>query len=200
MCRHVLQGEAVTHFANASFTYVAGCCANCLYDSEDRTSIRCDHLFSKQPELLSLLHLPVYGLAVHDQDEWKLEILDLEQEGNLIEAKPYIKRSFAEFAEEHQSLAILAVGKHAHETSFHSGVRFMPGWLSLAGARRYRKESMYFVPRLYTRAREVGMDELVPMLKEDGHNYLCIQEAGHQWECLIVDESLHLERNTLLLF
>ncbi len=200
VCRHVLQGESVTHFAHDSFTYVAGCCANCLYDRKNRARIRCDHLFAAQPELLSLLHLPVYGLAVYDQEGWKLGILDVKQEDNLIEGRPYTKRNFADFAKDHETLAILAFGKLAHETSFHSGLRFMPGWLSLNAANNYRKKTMHVIPRLYTRAREVGIDELQMMLADAGHNYLCIQEVGHQWECLIVDETLHMERNTLLLY
>ncbi len=201
VCRHVLEGEFVTHFANIGPTYAAGCCAACLHENEDKTTIRCDHLFSRQPELLSLLHLPVNGIAVLVSGEWKLGILDFDQEGSLIEGKPFIKRSFDEFAKVHKSLAILAIGKHGpHETSFQSGVRFVPGWLSLDAANRYRKESMYFFPRLYTRVREVGIHELQAMLIADGHNYLCIQEAGHTWECLIVNDTLDLLRNTLLLY
>lgn len=189
----------MTHFGNVSFSYVAGCCADCLYDGNGRTTIRCDHLFSRQPDILSLLHLPVYGLAFQDSEAWKLSRLELAQDAELIEGQPYIKRSAAEFKKDTDELVVLSTGKFVHETSFTTGVRILPSWSSLDDAKRYRKQKVPFPLRFLTRFQKVAIDELLSESIDEGHNYLCIQEDDFQWECIVVNDVLDLSRNTLLL-
>ena len=199
VCPHVFAGQDITHFGNVGFTYVAGCCADCLYERNDRTTVRCDHLFSRQPDVLSLLHLPIYGLAIRDNEAWKLGCLELAQEAELIAGQPYIKRSVAEFMKDTDELVVLKTGKFVHETSFATGVRILPSWSSLDDAKRYSKQKVRFPLSLFTRTKKMRTEELLSKSIEDGHNYLCIQEDDFQWECIIVDEVLDLQRNTLTL-
>ena len=199
VCAHVLAGKEITHFGNVGFTYGAGCCADCLYEDSGRTTIRCDHLFSRQPDILSLLHLPIYGLAVQDNEVWKLSCLEAVQHAKLIEGQAYIKRSVAEFMKDTDELVVLTTGKFVHETSFASGVRILPSWSSLDDAKRYSKQKVRFPLSLFTRTKRMRTEELLSKSIEDGHNYLCIQEDDFQWECIIVDDVLDLQRNTLIL-
>lgn len=199
VCPHVLAGKDVTHFGNVAFTYVAGCSADCLYERDGRTTIRCDHLFSRQPDILSLLHLPIYGLAVQDKKAWRLSCLDLAQEAELIEGHPYIKRSVAEFRKDTDEVFVLTTSKFIHETSFVTGVRILPSWSSLDDAKRYSKQKVPLPLRLVTRVKKMEIEELLSKSIEEGHNYLCIQEEGFQWECIVVNDVLDLKRNTLIL-
>lgn len=199
VCPHVLAGKDITHFGNVGFSYVAGCCGDCLYERNGRTTIRCEHLFDRQPDILSLLHLPIYGLAVQNNEAWKLSRLELALEAELIQGQPYIKRSAAEFRKATDELAVLTTGKFVHETSFASGVRILPSWSSLDDAKQYSKQRVRFPLRLFTRTKILRTEELFFKSIEEGHNYLCIQEGGFQWECIIVNDLLDLKRNTLIL-
>ena len=110
-----------------------------------------------------------------------------------------IKRSVAEFMKDTDELVVLKTGKFVHETSFATGVRILPSWSSLDDAKRYSKQKVRFPLSLFTRTKKMRTEELLSKSIEDGHNYLCIQEDDFQWECIIVDEVLDLQRNTLTL-
>ena len=53
--------------------------------------------------------------------------------------------------------------------------------------------------RRSSETKEIRSEELLSISIEDGHNYLCIQKDDFQWECIIVNDVLDTQRNTLIL-
>lgn len=196
VCKHVANGAAVNAVGNVGFTIPMGCCAECLY-SKDRLELRASHLVERQPELLALLHLPVYGQATEKNGIWVLDRMAFEPNLDELAGQVMVLRNLHKFCDAEEELFVLMRGHALYFSVFHSGARFVPMWKSELDAKHKRNATL--LDRVLFRVVKMPTAEIAKAASRQKHNYISMHMGQDTWETVIVNDRLDIEGNTLML-
>ena len=193
LCTHVTEGGTIQAFGFDGGSYSVACSQACLGDS-DHTILRADCLLEQHPEMLPLFHLPMGGYAVRSKGKWMLGVMEPGCIRPDHESGAVLRRSLN--LSQDQTVFVLRHRRSLYEKILTLGARFAPFWQSEKAARQARNAN--FLDRVLFRVHPMTWRDFTTLAIAERHNYVA-RKIETQWEVEIIDPTLNIDENTLLL-